>query len=606
MADIIGLDASNAKPGEKSPFARLAPKDRKPWERSLPEFLDLAVRRDPDKVFVEISGEKITYQEFQRRAFEVAAIFRSLGVGYRDRVCLFLPNCAEFLYCWFGLSTIGAISVPINTAYKRDEMAYILNDAEACALVAHESLLSVAAEAAKLAPSLKHKLLVGNPPSPPLRKGGLKDSPLPEDDRGNPSLLREQESPPLVKRGLGGFPEGSQEGPPLDGWLTFTQAMPQSAFSVMFHPVSPQDISMLVYTSGTTGNPKGVQVTHQMYVAAGQGFAHWTQATSEDQFFTCLPYFHANAQYYSTMGTLAAGATLVVVDRFSASRFWQQVREARATVVNFIGMMMPVLAKQPESPTDRENQVRLFYGSPAFSPEFLQAFQERFGTDIIVGFGMTETCYATIERIGQERRANSSGLPRQHPDPSFVNQIRIVDDAGNSVSPNTVGEITINNPAVMPGYWRNEEQTRQALRDGWLSTGDLGWLDEDGFLYFVDRKKDVIRRRGENISSQEVEDVIKRHPSVLDCAIIAVPSELGEDEVKAYIMPRPGAALEPKEIIFWCAERLAYFKVPRYIEMRDELPRTPSLRVRKDVLRQERPDLIEGCFDREKAGIRLR
>jgi crotonobetaine/carnitine-CoA ligase len=570
MTSIVGLDDSEGeKPKERSPFSLLAPQDRKPWERSLPEFLDLAVKRDPEKVFVEISGQKITYQRFQQRALEIGEVFRSLGVDYGDRVCLFLPNCPEFLYCWFGLSAIGAICVPINTAYKRDEAAYILNDAEACALVAHESLLPVAEEAAHLAPSVKHKLLVKNSPHPPLEKGDL-----------------------------GGFPPG--------GWLAFTQAMPRTAFFAQFHLVSAQDVSMLVYTSGTTGNPKGVQVTHQMYVAAGQGFAHWTQATSKDRFFTCLPYFHANAQYYSTMGALAAGATLVVVDRFSASRFWRQVREARATVVNFIGMMMPVLAKQPESPDDRDNQVRLFYGSPAFSPEFLQAFQERFGTDIIVGFGMTETCYGTIERIGQERRANSSGLPRQHPDPSFVNQIRIVDDTGNPVSPHTVGEITIKNPATMPGYWRNEEQTRQALRDGWLFTGDLGWLDEDGYLYFVDRKKDVIRRRGENISSQEVEDVIKRNPSILDCAIIAVPSELGEDEVKAYIMPRPGATLGPEEVIYWCAERLAYFKVPRYIEMRDELPRTPSLRVRKDVLRQEREDLIEGCFDREKAGIRLR
>ena len=158
----------------------------------------------------------------------------------------------------------------------------------------------------------------------------------------------------------------------------------------------------------------------------------------------------------------------------------------------------------------------------------------------------------------------------------------------------------------MPGYWRNEEQTLLALRDGWLHTGDLGWQDEDGYLYFVDRKKDVIRRRGENISSQEVEDVIKRHPSVLDCAVIAVPSELGEDEVKAYVTPRPPAEIEPEAIVYWCADNLAYFKVPRYLEVREELPRTPSLRVRKDLLRQERDNLVEGCFDREEAGIRLR
>ena len=389
-------------------------------------------------------------------------------------------------------------------------------------------------------------------------------------------------------------------------WLNFGTLLEESQEIIDTPRVSPGDTSMLVYTSGTTGNPKGVQVTHLMYVAAGQGFAYWTEATEEDRFFTCLPFFHANAQYYSTMGSLASGATLVVAERFSASRFWDQVRAADATVVNFIGMMMPVLAKQPESELDRDNNVRLFYGSPAFSPEFLQSFKERFGTDIIVGFGMTETCYGAIEKIGQERRPNSSGQPRLHPDPGFVNEIRIVDDYGNQVATGQPGEITISNPAVMPGYWRNQEQTDLALKDGWLQTGDLGWLDEDGFLYFVDRKKDVIRRRGENISSQEVEDVIKRHPSVLDCAVIAVPSELGEDEVKAYVTPRPPATVNEETVVRWCADNLAYFKVPRYIEVRDELPRTPSLRVRKDLLRQEREDLTSGCYDREAAGIRVR
>ena len=548
------------------------------WEMSLGDFLARAVGRNPGKVFLQIAGQQITYAEFYTRVKGAAARFLELGIKRGDRVCLFLPNVPEFHYCWFGLSLIGAISVPVNVAYKRDEAAYIFDNAGAAAVVAHTTLQSVADAAADLSPGVMHRLLVTTPPS--------------ADEAGSVLNAGPDAGPePEVNQGR---------------WTDFGAALSNAGELTELLEISPWEISMLVYTSGTTGNPKGVQVTHLMYVAAGQGFAYWTEASEADRFFTCLPFFHANAQYYSTMGCLAAGATLVVAERFSASRFWDQVREADATVVNFIGMMMPVLAKQPESPRDRSNNVRLFYGSPAFSPEFLQAFQDRFGTEIIVGFGMTETCYGSIEKIGGERRPNSSGQPRRHPDSAFVNRIRIVDDAGNPVESGQPGEITINNPAVMPGYWRNEEQTNLALSNGWLHTGDLGWLDEDGFLYFVDRKKDVIRRRGENISSQEVEDVIKRHPAVLDCAVIAVPSELGEDEVKAYVTPRPPAAVDPEEVVRWCADNLAYFKVPRYIEVRDELPRTPSLRVRKDLLRQEREDLVEGCFDREAAGIRIR
>ena len=545
----------------------------------LTEFLEEAVPRSPDKVLVEISGRELTYRQFHKSVMQTAGLFHAMGVGKGDRICLFMPNCVEYLLCWFGLSALGAIGVPINTAYKRDETAYILNDAGATALVAHESLLAVAGEAAALAPAVRHKLLVEQlPGSSPISKSPASSPPSPREDR----------------RGV-------------PAWTSFSDMLDASEAIGTLPQVSPEDVSLLVYTSGTTGNPKGVMVTHQMYVAAGQGFAHWTRASSEDRFFTCLPFYHANIQYYSTMGALAAGATMLVVDRFSASRFWDQVREAKATVVNFIGMMMPVLAKQPESATDNQNSVRLFYGSPSFSPEFLQSFQERFGTDVIVGFGMTETCYGTIEKIGELRRAGSCGTARQHPDPRFVNQIRISDsETGLPLGPKQVGDITIKNPAVMPGYWRNDEQTAHSLRDGWLYTGDLGWLDEDGYLYFVDRKKDIIRRRGENISSQEVENVIKRHPQLLDCAVLAVPSDLGEDEVKAYVVPQSGATVKPEDVVYWCAEHLAYFKVPRYIEMREDLPRTPSLRVRKDLLRQEREDSVDGCFDREAAGINLR
>ncbi|HEU0020242.1 MAG TPA: AMP-binding protein, partial [Dehalococcoidia bacterium] len=395
MTDIIGLDSTA---------------DQKPWERTLGEFLSLAVANNPDQTFVEISGQKITYRQFQERVSQAAEMFQNLGIRHGERVCLFLTNCPEFLYCWFGLSLIGAITVPINTGYKRDETAYILNHAEAVILVAQRSLIEVASEAVKLAPSVQHQLLVEGP------AGGGR---------------------------AGGSNGNEKPGLPIRNWADFGETMAQARPITEIPAVSPFDISMLVYTSGTTGNPKGVQVTHQMYVAAGQGFVHWTQSTADDRFFTCLPYFHANAQYYSTMGAMASGATLVVADRFSASRFWDQVREAGATVVNFIGMMLPVLTKQAESSTDRDNPVRLFYGSPAFSPEFLRAFQERFGLEIIVGFGMTETCFGTIERLGMDRRPRSSGLPREYPHPAFTNEVRIADENGNPVPPGTPGEITV-------------------------------------------------------------------------------------------------------------------------------------------------------------------
>ena len=545
--------------------------DRLPWEMTLGELVDAAVAQDPYKVYLSYDRYQVTYQEFLDATLRTAAIFHDLGVGHGDRVCVFLPNGREFVYTWMGLSRLGAICVPINTAYKQEEMAYILNNAEAKAVVSHHSLMDVARDAADLCSSLQERVVVG---------------------------------------------DGGQAYP---GWRDFGSLLTdaQALDPMADHGVTPGDISMLVYTSGTTGNPKGVMITHQMYAAAGQGFATWTSATSEDRFFTCLPYFHANVQYYSTMGSLAAGASLTLVDRFSASRFWDQVRESKATVVNFIGMMMPVLLKQEPVAGDLDNTVRLFYGSPALAPELIQEFEQRFGAEVLIGFGMTETCYGTIERLGEPHLSGTSGRPRWHPDPRFQNDLRIMDDQGNQVRQGEPGEITLTNPAVMPGYWRNPERTAEALRDGHLYTGDLGWVDEKGNLYFLDRKKDVVRRRGENISSQEVEDIIKRHPGVLDCAVIAVPSELGEEEVKAYVVPRQppfpsergaggGGELTAEDLVYWCAERLAYFKVPRYVEFRDDFPRTPSMRVRKDVLRQERDDLTADCFDREAAGIQLR
>jgi crotonobetaine/carnitine-CoA ligase len=522
------------------------------------ELLDRAAFLDPDNTYLYFLDQKVSFREFRNQTLRAATLFRDLGVQREDRVCLFLPNCPEFLYAWMGLSRIGAICVPINPAYKAGEGAFILNSCEAGVLLAHHSLKGVAQEMCRLSPTIGKLLVVGE----------------------------NKQSPP--------------------GLLDFCQELRKRLPLSEPEEVTPQDISMLMFTSGTTGRPKGVMVTHEMYVAAGQGYATWVEATSQDRFFTCLPLSHGNAQYYSTMGSLAVGASLILEERFSASRFWDQVRESEATVVNFIGMMLPVLMKQPKDASKASSRLRVCYGSPAFSPEVLAEFEKRFSTNVLIGYGLTECCYGTIERLGHNRRPRSSGLARWHPDSRFKNEVRVVDERNMPLAAGEVGEILLCNPAVTPGYWRDEEQTKAALRGGWFHTGDLGRLDEEGYLYFQDRKKDVIRRRGENISSLEVEEVLKREPRILDCAVIGVPSELAEEEVKAFVVIRPGEQMKPEEVVHWCAERLARFKVPRYVEFRVELPRTPSLRVRKDLLRQDPAGLHNDCFDREKAEIHPR
>ena len=273
---------------------------RLPWKMTIGELVDEVTARDPEKIYLYFGDYEITYQEFREQSLRTASLLRDLGVRHGDRVCLFLPNGREVLCLWMGLARLGAICVPINTAYRQAEMAYVLNNAEAKVLVAHHSLMGVAQEAARQCPFLQETVVV--------------------------SL------------------EGEASTDWRDFWPLLEQASPLTDQLVM---VEPQDVSTLLYTSGTTGNPKGVMITHDMYVAAGQGFATWTESTSDDRFFTCLPFFHANTHYYSTMGSLAAGASLAVVDRFSASRFRDQIRESGATVVNFIGMILPVLLKQP-------------------------------------------------------------------------------------------------------------------------------------------------------------------------------------------------------------------------------------------------------------------
>jgi len=368
-----------------------------------------------------------------------------------------------------------------------------------------------------------------------------------------------------------------------------------------FPPVAETDADApaeLLFTSGTTGLPKAAIQTFRAAVLTGEGFASWLRLTTDDRLFTCLPLAHINARFYSTLGAIAAGATLIVEERFRASLFWRWIVESEATVANAIGAMLRILLAAPPSELDRAHRLRLVYSAPALGETDHRAFEERFGVRLVVGYGMTECTFGTIHPLeppldSPGRHLDSMGRPRRHPDPEWASELRVidlatVDDREPLDAPaGAPGEIWMRGPTVFAGYFENEAATANVLRpDGWLRSGDLATRDAAGYLTFVGRTREMIRRRGENLSPLEVEQVLESHPSVGEAAVVGAPSELGEEEVAAFLVPRPGVAVEPDEVAAWCAERLAKFKVPTIWRVVDALPRTSTNRVAKAELRR--------------------
>ena len=338
---------------------------------------------------------------------------------------------------------------------------------------------------------------------------------------------------------------------------------------------SEASIATILATSGTTGRAKAAMLSGRMAVLTGEAFAHWLRLTPSDRLFTCLPLSHINARFYSTLGALAAGASLALEERFSASRFWTWMRESGATEVNAIGAMLKILMDRPPSAEDREHRLRLVYAAPALGKKAHLAFEERFGVRVVIGYGLTESTFGLIHPLDDTRDLDAMGAPRRHPDPGIPSEAKLVD-----------GEVWLRNPATFSGYLDDEEATREALtEDGWLRTGDLAFLGPGGQYTFAGRKKLVIRRRGENLTPGEVEAALERHPAVLEAGVIGVPSPLGEDDVVACVVLRSGCAASEDELAAHCTAHLAGFKVPTRWRFLDTLPRTPTQRVAYDALR---------------------
>ena len=357
----------------------------------------------------------------------------------------------------------------------------------------------------------------------------------------------------------------------------------------------PDDPAVLIPTSGTTGRSKLVTQTHRAYVMAGEGFPWWLELTADDRLMTSLPLFHINAPAYSVLGSVAARASLVLLPRFSPSTFLDSARRYGATEFNAIGAMIEMLMRQPERPDDADTPLRLCYTGPSPTEARQLEIERRFGLRVICGYAMSETPYGTVWPRGT-RPYGTLGTIRQHPTLGEINEGRVMRD-DKPVPPGEIGELELRNPAVMLGYWGMPEETARVIRpDGWLRTGDLVVENPDGTLTFVGREKEVIRRRGENLSPAEVEEALDTHPDVAEVAVVGVPSELTEEEVKAFVVLASGADVDPAALHAWAAERLTRFKVPRYIEIIAELPHTPTGRIAKHKLPRDR---TAGEWDKE-------
>jgi crotonobetaine/carnitine-CoA ligase len=323
--------------------------------------------------------------------------------------------------------------------------------------------------------------------------------------------------------------------------------------------VGADDLAVLMPTSGTTGRSKLVMQTQRAYAMAGEGFPSWMGLTAADRLMTSLPLFHINAPAYSVLGSLACGAGLVLLPHFSARDF------------------LPAARRRRHGPAP------VPYGPVTPSREWQEAFERRFGLRIVCGYALSESPYGLVWRHGT-RPFGTLGSPRQHPRLGTVNEARVVEEAGGDVGVGGTGELMLRNPTVTPGYWGMAQETAATVVDGWLHTGDLVTVNPDGTYTFVARKKEVLRRRGQVLSPAEVEDAIRAHPDVRDVAVVAVPSELSEDDVKAFVVAEPGRRPSLEALRAWAAERLSAFKVPRYWQAVDALPRTPTTRVAKHRL----------------------
>lgn len=499
---------------------------------NLAMVLETGAASHPGRTAILSNGHKLTYAQLDMAANACAAGLAQMGVRASDKVALLLPNVTEFVIAYFGTLKLGGCVVPLNTLLKASEIAYQLEDADATTLIADAALLPEVQSAVWSVETCTHCIVLG--PTAPL------------------------------------------------GWHSWAELMNQEALTFNMLQSSSDDTAVILYTSGISGHPKGAELSHfNVFFNAAITADRLSRLTADDVCLAVLPLFHAMGHTCIMLATLYAGGTLVLLPRFEPDMVLQAIQRERVTVLVGVPTLFWYLSHYPGAEKYDWSSLRLCVsGGAALSIDVFQRFAERYGLPIYEGYGLSETSpVATFNPLDRPPRPGSIGLP------IYGVQLRIVDENDQEVPPGKVGEITIRGHNVMKGYYKRPGATEEAMRNGWFHSGDLGRADTDGYLYVVDRKKDLIIRGGLNVYPREVEDVLLAHPAVAEAAVVGVPDEVMGEEIKAFVVLEADEAVDAEDLIEYASKRLAAYKYPRSIVFCTKLPRDATGKLLKRRLK---------------------
>jgi len=505
-----------------------------PKAHNLRELLEAQVRKFPNKTFLYFfnDGRKISYAALNRQVNQVANLFLRLGISKGQTLSLLLPNIPEYVLCYFACMKIGAVASPLNIHLKSKEIEYILANSESRLLVTNQKYWRVIESVRAAVSSLQYILLLDEA---------------------------------------------------LSNTLSFPEELAKESAELAPISLQGEDVAIMIYTSGTTGEPKGCLLTHGNFLFNIQEIARWLNFSERDRLLCIMPLFHVNGIVVTMLTPLYIGGSMVLMEKFSVHKFWEIIDRYRVTSFGSVATMLTMLNQTPypEGYLERLDKSHLRFalsGSGPVPPEVMLQFEKKFHCLVVEGYGLSEaTCRVTFNPPNQRRQPGSIGLP-------IGNTLRIVDESDVDVPLGQIGEILVQGGNVMKGYFKNPEATAKALHEGWLHTGDLGYVDRDGFYYLVDRKSDMIIRGGENIYPREIDNLLFEHPKIREAATVGVPDELYGEEVKAFVVLKEGEIASEDEILTFCRTRLADYKCPKSIVFLEQIPKGPTGKLLKREL----------------------